>query len=102
MTKHLIKVNAFDLLQIIHSPCGPVIIYNLLGHSNKSKNCHVICINACAQKKLDILLTKVCIVAFISLCSEGCLQLNWCVLLFIVLGKKGLNTGEKDNRGSAS
>lgn len=36
-TKHRIKVNAFDLLQIICNPCGPVIIYTWLGHSNESK-----------------------------------------------------------------
>lgn len=36
-TKHRIKVNAFDFLQIIRNPCGPVIIYTWLGHSNKSE-----------------------------------------------------------------
>lgn len=35
-TKHRIKVNAFDFLQIICNPRGPVIIYTWLGHSNKS------------------------------------------------------------------
>lgn len=36
-TKHHIKVNAFDFLQIICNPCGPVIIYTWLSHSNKSE-----------------------------------------------------------------